>query len=44
MLKTDISNISEKELRTIVIRIFSGLERSTEYTREKLDADIKDKN
>ena len=42
MLKTDISNISEQEFRTTVIRILVGLERSIEDTRETLAAEIRD--
>ena len=42
LLKTDISNISEQEFRTTVIKILAGLERSIEDTRETLAAEIKD--
>ena len=42
MLKTDISNISEQEFRTIVIRIIAGIKKSTEDKREILAAEIKD--
>lgn len=41
LLKTDISNISEQEFRTTVIRLQAGLERSKEDTRETLAAEIK---
>lgn len=41
LLKTDISNASEQELRTTAIRILAGFE-SIEDTRETLTAKIKD--
>ena len=41
LLKTDISNISEQEFRITIIRILVGVERSIEYTRETLVAEIK---
>lgn len=42
LLKMDISNASEQELRTTAIRILAGFERSIEDTRETLTAKIKD--
>ena len=42
MLKTDISNISEQEFKTIVTRLLAGLEESIEDTRETLAEEIKD--
>ena len=41
LLKTDISNISEKEFRTVVIRLLAGLARSIGDTRVTLVGDIK---
>ena len=40
--KTDRNNTSEQELRTTVIRLIAGLEKSIEDTRETLAAEIKD--
>ena len=40
MLKTDISNISVEEFKTIVIRILAGLERSKGNSRETLAGEI----
>ena len=42
LLKIDISNISEQEFRSIVIRLLAGFEKSIEDTRETLPAEIKD--
>ena len=42
MLKTDINNISEQELRTTIIRLLSQLDKSMKNTRETLAAEIKD--
>ena len=42
LLQTDMSNISEQEFRTTVIRILARLERSTEDTKETLATDIRD--
>ncbi|KAF0881384.1 LORF1 protein, partial [Crocuta crocuta] len=36
LLKTDISNISEQEFRTIVIKLIAGLEKSMENIRETI--------
>ena len=44
LLKTDISNISEQEFRSIVTRLTVGLHKSIEDTRETLAAEIKDLN
>ncbi|KAF0876373.1 LORF1 protein, partial [Crocuta crocuta] len=41
LLSTDISNISDQEFRTTVIRLLAGLEKSTEDTKETLAAEIK---
>lgn len=42
LLKTNISNISEQEFRTTVIKVLAGTERSVEDNRETLTAEIKD--
>ena len=42
LLKTDVSNISEQEFRTAVIRPLAGLERSIEDIKETLATEIKD--
>ena len=42
LLKTDINNISEQEFRTVVLRLIAGLEKSIEYSRESIAAEVKD--
>ena len=42
LLKMDVSNISEQEFRTTVIRLLAGLKKSIEDTGETLAAEIKD--
>lgn len=39
--KTDTSNTSEQEFKTVVIRILAGLEGNIEDTRDILAAEIK---
>ena len=41
LLKTDLSNISEQELRETVIRIPSRLEKGIEDNRETLATELK---
>ncbi|KAF0875950.1 LORF1 protein, partial [Crocuta crocuta] len=40
LIKTDINNITEIEFRIVVIRLFSGLEKSIEDSRESIAAEI----
>ena len=42
LLITDISNISEQEFRTTVIRLLAGLEKGIKDTRENRAAELKD--
>ena len=41
MIKTDLSNIMEKEFRIIVIKLMAGLEKSMEDSRESTNTEIK---
>ena len=41
LLKTDVNNISEQELRIIVIRPIAGLEKSKKDSKESIAAEIK---
>ena len=41
LIKTDISNINEQEIRIIVIILISGLEKGIEDNKESITADIK---
>ena len=41
LLKTDISNVTEKEFRIIVRRLIAWLENSMEDSRESIAAEIK---
>ena len=42
LINSDISKISELEFKTMNIRILAGVEKSIEYTRESLLAEIKE--
>ena len=39
--KTDLSNITEKEFRVIVIKLIAGLDKSIEDSRESIAIEIK---
>ena len=41
LVKTDISNMPDPELKVTIIRILAGLEKSIEDTRESLTAETK---
>ena len=41
MIKTDLRNITEQELRIILIKLIAGLENSIEDSRESLATEIK---
>ena len=42
LINTDISKMSELEFRIMIIRMLAGVEKSIEYTRESLSAEIKE--
>ena len=42
-IETDISNMPDPELKTTILSILDGLEKSIEDTREFLNAEIKDR-
>ena len=42
LIKTGISNMSEPEFKTMIIKILAGIEKSMEDIKESLTAEIKD--
>lgn len=41
-IRTDLSNMTDPEFKTTIIRILAGLQKSKEDTRESLTTKIKD--
>ena len=41
LIKTDLSNITEKKFRIIVIKLIAGLEKSIEDSREPIATEIR---
>ena len=41
LIKNDLSNVTEKEFRIIVIKLITGLEKSREDSREYITTEIK---
>ena len=41
LIKNDLNNVTENEFKTIVIKLFTGLEKSIEDSRESITSEIK---